>query len=180
MLPGQTFTAESVETLPTLEYHLPREACFAMRHLQLSAVSPTHVLAVLRPLFGGREELAATALHAGDRTVGVHVEAAGLDDRIFHSRNGLQYADDAVTFDGKYGLLLQRPGARTLALLDGTTLAAADLRIASDGPAVHVTETADGIEIVAEGIGRFTVHHGAEEFTADNAGRMTYQMGVRV
>ena len=116
-------------------------------------------------------------LHTALRRLGVLVQGEGIDDCLFFSRRGCDHAAGGVRFQGKYGLALRRAGHRELLLLDGTTIAAGDLRIDSEGSAVSLRVDAAGVaEIVAAGAGRFSVTVGAERFAAENVGRQMYRL----
>lgn len=157
LLPGQRFAAADVDTLPTLEYRVPPEQCFAMRHLRLSGGrGRTHYLALLRPLTGDRAPLAAELLTGAPRPPGVRVRAPGVDDTLFLARAEQEVAAaNGVRFHGRYGAVLRRAGGRTtLALLAGRSLAADGLRIESDGPAALLERDPDGCTLTFEGTGR--------------------------
>jgi hypothetical protein len=174
-LPDQEFMETSCETLPTVEYHIPKEKSFAMRHLQLKADKPTHYLAVIRPLSRGKGLLRSRALKHTGRIRGVRVEGEGINDEIFLSRDFFRLEENGVRFAGRYGAILERPGQVQLTLLAGTLLETADTRIESTGPSVFLTIGGDKSELVAEGNGAITVTHAGKPHSFQVAGTVAAQ-----
>ena len=109
---------ETVAQVPTLEYQLPPAQCFAMRHVQVSMISPRRLTAVLRPLAPGATPLTATVV---DGALRIHGE--GVDDTLFLFREPTRAACSDVQFTGRYGAVLKRPRQTTLVLLDGESIA---------------------------------------------------------
>jgi len=120
LFPDQKFAGHSVNRQPILDYfHTPDES-FAMRHLQLTGDQPDHYLAVLRPLTAGKGPVNASALTHEGRTIGVRVWNEEIDDLLFFNWDGMDYAQEDVRFEGRYGAVLRRPGGTHYILLDGT------------------------------------------------------------
>ncbi|MDD4059783.1 MAG: hypothetical protein PHW08_03645 [Kiritimatiellae bacterium] len=109
---------ETVAQVPTLEYNIPPAECFAMRHVQVSMISPRRLFAVLRPLAPGGVPLAATVVDGVLR-----IQGEGVDDTLFLFRDPVHAACGDVRFAGRYGAVLKRPRHTTLVLLDGETIA---------------------------------------------------------
>ena len=91
---------------------------FAMRHVQVSMISPRRLFAVLRPLAPGGVPLAATVVDGVLR-----IQGEGVDDTLFLFRDPARAACGDVRFAGRYGAVLKRPRHTTLVLLDGETIA---------------------------------------------------------
>ena len=157
LLPGQAFAAEKVEQVPMLEHHLPVERRFAMRHLMLSGEAPQKVMAVLRPLWGAKEALAARLIETGGRTVGVEVRGREVHDQVFLARTAGAVEAGGVEFSGRYGAVLRRAGHTDYVLIDGGFLRWATGSLESTGPRVELRVAADKAQLVAEGQGRVTV-----------------------
>ena len=158
LLPEQSFTACSVEPLTTTECNWPRDKqLFAMRHLQLTAAAARHYLAVLRPLPAGAAPVNATLLHRDGRMVGVRVMGEGIDDHVFLSRDDGEVLCDNIAFAGRYGAVLRRPDARTLALMSAGTLTQGADTLTSDGPAVSLRYAGGTITLSACGEGTISV-----------------------
>lgn len=158
-MPGMGDAEVSIEQTPILDTR-PREECFSMRHLQVTGTPGTNnYLAVLRPLPGGRQEVTATALMADGALVGAAVSGAGIDDRVFSRRDGMDYRDGDVRFRGKYAAVLRRPAGLTLNLLDGELLAFQETVVTSAGPAISLCLEAGRAVVAASGKGRVTITH---------------------
>ena len=171
LFPGQTFTADTVESHAILEYHQPVADRFAMRHLTVGAVQPDHYLAVLRPLAAGADPVVARALRVGDRTCGVAVTGGEFRDHLFFRRaETVAFAADGIEFRGQYGALLRRPRQTIMALLAPGELADDNIRVESTGPAVQLVHGPAGIGVVAEGVGRVRVHVDGRLLNLDVAG----------
>lgn len=170
LLPDQTFSAESVESVHMLEYNIPLEETFALRHLQLTRETPDHFLAVLRPLPPGKQELSATEIRQNGRTLGVTVKGEGIDDTILLSRKGMETSVAGMQFAGRYATVVRRADRTEYTLLDGASLVTPDIAIESDGPAVFVSIPKDGgtSEVVLRGQG---------EVKITRAGKMTVLRG---
>ena len=182
LLPGQDFVAEKVEHLPIHDHKpapqepvslkaggyfhsrqprnviRPAAESFATRHLMVQATSPTHYLAVLRPLADGRGKVEARALSCDGRNAGVAVRGENIDDHIFLGRDSFSLTTDGVHFDGRYGAVLRRADVTHLSLLAGTSLQAAGLRLVSDGPSIHLEIKSGHVELIAEGAGHVEIH----------------------
>ena len=157
MLPDQKFMEVSCENQVSLEYYLPREKCFAMRHLQLKADKPDHYLAVIRPLPLGRSVLRSRLIRWNGRVRGVLVEGEGIDDTIFLSRDFFTMNHDGVRFAGRYGTVVRRHGKLELSLLAGDTIEVDNVKIESTGPSVFLTLGNGAAQLVGEGSGTVTV-----------------------
>jgi len=157
LLPGQEFTAASIERLPLVGYRTPPEERFATRHLALEGKDPDHYLAVLRPLKKGAGPLKASAIKCGGKTAGVHVTGSGIDDLIFLRRSRTESQAEGTAFDGRYGAVIRRPGSTQLVLLDGSRLAAGGVTVTGTGPAVYLRISKHSCELVAEGTGEVSV-----------------------
>ena len=96
----------------------PPSECFAMRHVQVSMISPRRLFAVLRPLAPGGVPLAATVVDGVLR-----IQGEGVDDTLFLFCDPARAACGDVRFAGRYGAVLKRPRHTTLVLLDGETIA---------------------------------------------------------
>jgi hypothetical protein len=156
-LPDQTFVEQSVEVTIPLEYHVPKEKSFTMRHVQLRADQPDHYLAVIRPLPKGKGVLRSRTIRLDGRVRGVHVEGDGIRDDIFLARAPFAFEQNGVRFQGRYGTVIHRPGQLQLSLLAGSLLEADGTRIESTGPSVYLA-IRDGVtELAAEGSGTVTV-----------------------
>lgn len=129
----------SVEEVRMHEYHLPREACVAQRHLALSARGPADWLAVLQPLPPGAAPVETAPLHALGRCVGAHIRGDGLDDRVVLGRTACSVQDETWSFAGSAGACLRRPGSLHLLLLGAGRVCAGDAVLESDGPAAELT-----------------------------------------
>ena len=138
LLADQSFAAESVEQTPLFDYRRPPAETFSMRHLQLSATSPDHYLAVLRPLFGKKKPIQAASIRNGNAVYGIHVRGDGLDDQLFFSRQPITHQGDGLSFDGRYGAILSRTNSRTLILIDGHHLEWNGIRIESTGGSIEL------------------------------------------
>jgi hypothetical protein len=153
LLPGQQFADEMVTQQPILEYNQKPEDTFAMRHLQLSASAPNHVLAVLRPLSADKQPLQSELLLDGGRLQGVAVTGIGIDDHHWFDRDGLEFENEGIRFSGRYGSVLRRGDTLHLVLQDGTLLSAAGLTLRSNGPAVSLTLRDGQISLQTDGTG---------------------------
>ncbi len=157
LLPDQSFQAETVEQTPMLEYHLPSERCFSMRHLMLAGNKPDHYLAILRPLARGQQPVIAHEIRSGGHTVGAQVTGDGLDDHLFFQRSGVEYQGTDLYFAGRYAAVLRRRESTCMLLLDAGMLQVGPMRIESDGPAVCLEFGERGTHLVAEGRGGFKI-----------------------
>jgi hypothetical protein len=175
VLPGQAIVAEQIERLSPLEYPADRKEKFAMRHLQLTgAPGVDHYTAVIRPLSPGQTPVqTAEVKNRAGKPCGVKVtgnagnESGFINDVILLGRDAFAYQEGDVRFEGRYGTVIRRADSRQLALIAGSVLEADDTRIESNGPAVFVTLTATGTEIVSEGEGSVTVtRHGKPQTLA--------------
>jgi hypothetical protein len=153
LLPGQDFADERITQQPILEYRQKPADTFSMRHLQLSATAPDHVLAVLRPLTAGKQPLQSELLLTSGRLQGVAVSGAGIDDLHWFDRDRLEFEAEGIRFSGRYGSLLRRGDTTHLILQDGTRLSAAGLTLRSDGPAVSLTLRNGQISLQTHGPG---------------------------
>jgi hypothetical protein len=126
-----TEAREAVTQVPTLEYQLPPEQCFAMRHVQVTMTSPSRLIAVLRPLAPGASPLTSTVVDGVLR-----VQGDGIDDTLFLFREPMGVASEDVRFAGRYGVVLRRPQGSTLVLLDGESLASGDHALETSGERV--------------------------------------------
>ena len=143
----------SVEEVRMHEYHLPREACVAQRHLAITGRGPADWLAVLRPLAPGAAAVETTPLHALGRCVGAHIRGAGIDDRLVLGRSVCTVQDGTWSFAGTAGACLQRPGSQHLILLGAGQLRVGDAVLESDGPAAELTLTAGITTLRQDGAG---------------------------
>ena len=159
ILPGQTFDDIAFTQDPMLEPRRQLDDTFTMRHLQASAVSPDHVLAVLRPLPTGLGELAAERTPTGRGGVTVRVTGDGLDDWHALDRHGTSYTGGGITFRGRYASLLRRGSSRTLSVIDGESLAADGVTLRTRGVAACLTVDLDTRRFTLEvqGDGRVSV-----------------------
>ncbi len=158
LLPDQSFTHDQVTHLPTHEYNLPPEKCFAMRHLHIGARDPDHYLAVLRPLTPGQSLVTASEIRTGSALAGVHVRGEGIDDMIFLSRKGMNFTSKDVLFEGKYAAVIRRAGNLQLTLFDGRRLHVEGITIESAGPSVTLIHGPAGDELHASGRGLVTIN----------------------
>ncbi len=139
LLPNQTFSAELIESVRMLEYNIPPEKTFTLRHLQLTRETPDHFLAVLCPLSPGKQELSAKEIRQDGRTLGVTVHGKGIDDTILLSRKGMKASVDDLQFAGRYATVVRRADHTEYTLLDGASLVTPEITIESNGPAVFVS-----------------------------------------
>lgn len=152
-LPGQQFVAESVETHRLLEYHMPPENAFAMRHLSLQAEAPSQLLAVLRPLSAGKLPITARLLTNGARAVGVQVDGDGLHDRVFLAREAVTYADAYFAFTGRYGGVFCRGAQTSLVLQAAGEIRLDSVGMRSDGPCAELAISDGQYTLTAHGTG---------------------------
>ena len=181
LLPDQVFAEQSVEHLPIHDYKAapqqpgilkaetyqfwghprnvvrPPDECFAMKHVMVRAERPNHYLAVLRPVSGNRPPLAARALLQGNRSAGVAIVGTNVDDHIFLNRESTIVESGGMSFNGRYGAVVRRPNNLRLSLLSGSRLKVDEISILSHGPAVHLSIKPGGVELKAQGQGRFEV-----------------------
>ncbi len=111
MLPDQKFTEVICKSHVPLEYHIPPEKSFTMRHLQLKADRPDHYLALIRPLSKGKNTLRSRAIRQDGRVRGIQVEGENIDDVIFLSRDSVLIDQQGIRFAGRYGTV--GPASRT-------------------------------------------------------------------
>lgn len=153
LLPAGGDRPWSVEEVALHEYRLPRAESVTQRHLEVTGGGAADWLAVLRPLAPGARPVTATPLTAFGRTVGVHVQGDGIDDRIVLGRTPVAVEDGVWSFSGIAGAYLRRPaGARAL-LLGAGRVAAAGLELAGDGPAAELFRDDTGPRLRVDGPG---------------------------
>ena len=153
-LPGQAFDGVSFTQTPILDHQRGPAAAFTMRHMQATAVSPDHRLAVIRPLHGGRGELVSACESLDRGGVVVRVRGDGIDDWHALDRHGTMCDDGGVGFDGRYASVLRRGSTRTLQLLDGSRLALDGVTIHARGVRVGLTYDIDSSAFTLEAEGR--------------------------
>lgn len=140
------------ENLPMLDYRTPPEGCVAQRHLQVEGGSGSgDYLAVLRPLPPGAPPLAATALRADGRIVGVHVTGPGIDDVLVLAGVPVRLAAAGVDLVGDAGGVIRRGDRTDLFLLGAGRLRCGGRSLVSDGPAAHY---GDGLSVSGPGSAR--------------------------
>jgi hypothetical protein len=111
-IPGDA--QEMVEQVATLEYNIPAEKSFSMRHVRLSMCSPKRLTALLQPLLPGAKPLSATVENSILR-----VKGEGIDDVHFFYRTTTEKAYENIEFSGRYGAVLKRKKYTKLILFDG-------------------------------------------------------------
>lgn len=118
LLPEQRFAETQVTQDPVLLRD--RGQSFTLRHLRLSTPAPRGIVAILRPLAAGQTPVSAHALRQNGRIVGVRVQGERIDDTLFFARQLLDWNDDGVRFEGRYGAFLRRAGQVIFVDLDRT------------------------------------------------------------